>query len=144
MAKHLPLFLLSLSLLLSFCIQLVLVDKPPSLSCKENQFACQDGSKCIPKSKVCNGYGDGCPDDSHNFASQCDNCTADHLFSCKSDGVNICLNVKFQCDGFSHCDDGADELLSVCGPCTENQFACQDGSKCIPKEWVCNGYTCLL
>ena len=112
MAKHLPLFLLSLLLLLSFCIQLVLVDKPSSLSCKQNQFACLDGSKCIPKSKVCNGYG-GCPDYSHIFPSQCDNCTADHLFSCQRGGVNICLNKKFKCDGISHCG-GADELLSEC------------------------------
>ena len=64
MAKHLPFFLLSLFLLLlSFCIQLVLADKPPSLSCKENQFACLDGRKCVEYWDLCDSDTD-CEDDS--------------------------------------------------------------------------------
>ena len=82
-----------------------------ALSCPSDQFACADGSKCIPKSNLCTGYT-YCKDNSDNFPSQCDNCAADHLFMCKKSGVNVCLNAKFKCDGERHCD--TDELVSEC------------------------------
>ena len=145
MAKHIPFFLLSLSLLLlSFCIKLVLVDTPSPLSCSENQFACRDGSKCVSRSRdLCDGYKD-CDDYSDEFASKCDNCTADHLFSCLIHrGVNVCLNVKFKCDGISHCG-GADELLSECeSSCSPStKFVCKyrGMEACLSKRrYQCNG-----
>ena len=95
MAKHLPFFLLSLSLLLlSFCIRLVLVDKPPSLSCKENQFPCLDGSRCIPSIYLCDGDTD-CDGNSDEFL--CDNCTADHLFACRAG--SRCIPRSWLCNG---------------------------------------------
>ena len=95
MAKHIPFFLLSLFLLLlSFCIQLVLVDKPPSLSCKENQFPCRDGSKCVSRSRdLCDGYTD-CDDYSDELASQCKNCTESNLFKCQKGGKEVCRREK--------------------------------------------------
>ena len=76
------LFLLSLIPVLSLCAQSALLEETTSQSCSPDQFACHDGSKCIPKSDMCNGYCH-CPDHSHNFATQCNNCVADHLFLCK-------------------------------------------------------------
>ena len=66
-----------------------------SLPCSSDQFACADGSKCIPMLELCNGY-DTCADMSHNSYSQCDNCAADHLFRCKVSGIDVCLNTEFK------------------------------------------------
>ena len=107
-------------------------------------FQCKDESRCIPRSNFCNGYSNlfGCDDRSHIFPSQCDNCTADHLFKCQIKGVDVCLNVKLRCDGVKNCDGFADELVSVCSNCTDDMFTCSaDGHPvCISKaEYQCNG-----
>ena len=87
------------------------IRSPSSLFCRHDQFACDDGVSCIPKSELCNGYG-GCKDLSHTTPSQCNNCADDHLFKCKRGGVDVCLNSKFKCDGVPHCSDYGDELMS--------------------------------
>ena len=125
--------------IISLCTQSALLEEIPSQSCSSEEFACLDGSGCIAKANMCSGYA-FCPDRSNNIPSQCNNCTADHLFLCKKDGVDICRNVDFQCDGSSYCDDGSDEQFCVNSQnCSSDQFACLDGSKCIAKTLVCNG-----
>ena len=115
------------------------------VSCSSDEFACYDGTKCIPKSKVCQGELDDpkCDDLSHISAAQCNNCASDHLFLCQINGIRVCFNTKHQCwsELVSMCK-GANELLSACrvSPrCSSNQFACHDGSKCIPKSSLCIG-----
>ena len=114
--------------------------------CPANHFACADGSACIPKSELCNGYGiwSGkrfCNDGSHNFPSQCDSCSADHLFRCQKNGVDVCVTKSWICDGYANCDDGSDEATSLClPPCSADTFACLDGTRCISKSNLCNGY----
>ena len=109
-----------------------------ALSCPSDQFACADGSKCIPKSNLCTGYT-YCKDNSDNFPSQCDNCAADHLFMCKRSGIDVCMNAKYKCDGVYHCtDDLADELVSECDNCVSDpsKFTCRAKGKmvCLSKE----------
>ena len=113
-----------------------------SLSCPSDQFACKDGSGCIPYWAVCSGSGGGgCKDLSHTLASQCNNCTADHLFKCKMGGVDICLHTDFICDRTQHCMDGSDESESLCSPpCSTGMFACANGLQCIPRSALCNGF----
>ena len=111
------------------------------LSCPSDQFACKDGSGCIPYWAVCSGSGAGCKDLSHTLASQCNNCTADHLFKCKMGGVDMCLHTNFICDGAHHCMDGSDESESLCSPpCSTGMFACANGLQCIPRSALCNGF----
>ena len=114
----------------------------PALACPSDQFECLDKSKCIHWTWICDGVNVGsCDDNSQNFPSQCDNCSAHHLFQCKIDGVHVCVNVNRKCDGNWDCDDGFDESTSLCSPpCSEDMFACEDGSRCIPKSQLCNGY----
>ena len=53
--------------------------------CSVDMFRCADGLKCITKSKVCAGWQDGgngdCYDNSNNWPSECDNCTAGQLLA---------------------------------------------------------------
>ena len=77
-------------------------------------------------------------DHSHNFATQSNNCVADHLFLCKKNGVDICRNVDYQCDGSSYCNDGSDEQSCVNSPTCSAYQICLS-VKYIPKSLVCNG-----
>ena len=72
---------------------------------------CADGSKCIPKSVLCNGYGD-CDDDS-------DVSTSPLYPSSSSSSVqvfDVCLKVEYKCDGDDGCDDASDKTTSLCMP----------------------------
>ena len=80
-------------------------------------------------------------DHSHNFATQSNNCVADHLFLCKKNGVDICRNVDYQCDGSSYCDDGSDEQSCVNSPTCSAYQICLS-VKYIPKSLVCNDGGC--
>ena len=114
--------------------------------CSADMFACADGSKCIPKSKLCDGNGDyGCDDLSNNNASRCNNCADDHLFKCQKSGIDVCLDSRIKCDGEFHCDDYGDELLSQCPNClndpAKSKFTCSVGGQmlCLSKKYQCNG-----
>ena len=39
-------------------------------------------------------------------------------FVCKKNGVDTCLSNTDKCDGWAHCDDDSDELLSECDNCS--------------------------
>ena len=112
--------------------------------CSTDTFACEDGSKCIPKANFCNGLS-GCDDFSHNFPSQCGNCSADHLFRCQRSGVDVCMNVWFKCDGEKHCDDWSDEIVSECPNCLDDpsMFTCRSYGHevCMSKDrFQCDGH----
>ena len=120
--------------------------------CSTDMFACADGLRCISKSKVCDGLlgaGDGvglmggCFDHSHILPSKCDNCSADHLFKCQLGSVDVCLNVKYKCDGFNDCIDFSDELVSECPDCVDDpsKFACRARGQMVclrRREYQCN------
>ena len=105
------------------------------------QFECLDKTKCIPKTRTCDGYAD-CDDGSDESTSLCSPpCSSDdHLFRCKKGKSYVCLNAKFKCDGTTQCDDSADELVSECGGCSSEQFECLDNIKCISKSLICDSY----
>ena len=111
-------------------------------ACSADQFACEDGSKCIQKSDLCDGYST-CDDYSHTTPSQCDNCAADHLFRCQTDGVDVCKNVELKCNGKKNCDDLSDELVSECPNCVAHpsSFSCKISGRemCLDKEMQCDG-----
>ena len=120
--------------------------------CSSDMFACEDGSKCIPKTNLCNGYNT-CDDNSNIFPSHCDNCAADHLFRSLWNGVDVCLNIEFKCNGssnqfecldklycvpksylcddYDHCQDGSDENAVQC-------FQCADGTKSVKRSYLCD------
>ena len=90
----------------------------------EGAFECADGSKNISINDICKGTPD-CPDESDEFASLCDNCSADNLFRCQGKHEQICLPISLKCDGRVHCrDTAADELFSECA--LENDAAAKD------------------
>ena len=48
------------------------------------------------------------------------------------------MSKSYLCDGNANCYDGSDEFVSNC-PCSSDQFACENGLKCVPKAYICNG-----
>ena len=120
------------------------VGADPSRACSSSQFACHDGTQCIPKSKVCNGdYKDGCADYSHTSAAQCNDCTDEHLFKCERHGKEVCNANKYKCDGIKHCDDRTDEIAAYCHNCTSNDlFKCRKDGKefCRANKYKCDGH----
>ena len=110
------------------------------LPCSD-QFACTDGSGCIPKSKICNGFRD-CQDYSHNFAAMCNNCTDDHLFKCEKNDESVCMHVQYKCNGIKSCNDLADELASECNNCNSDElFKCKKNGVdiCLHVKYRCDG-----
>ena len=82
-----------------------------------------------------------CDDLADELVSECDNCAADHLFMCKVNGVEVCMNAGFKCDGLYDCDDLADELVSECPNCVDDpsMFTCRAKGKmvCLSKKFEC-------
>ena len=144
MAHLAPLQLLLTTSIISIQLGVVQPEDVTSLalSCPSDQFACADGSKCIPKSKLCNGYGD-CDNLGDELVSECDNCADSSKFTCRARGQMVCLSKdRYQCNGiYETCDDGSDEDPSVCDNCNRPDRAmCRDGSKCFKTKYACNGH----
>ncbi|GAB6028318.1 hypothetical protein CHUAL_002491 [Chamberlinius hualienensis] len=106
---------------------------PPSQSCDEDKFQCNNG-RCINKNWLCdhdNDCGDG--SDEHR------NCTyppcEKGYFECRN---TKCIRVSYVCDGENDCFDGTDELnCTTPAPCPPGKFMCTN-KKCIDESLVCN------
>ena len=114
-----------------------------SLSCSPDlQFQCEDGT-CIPITDICSGGLGGCPspsDLSDSIPSLCSNCSSPHLAHCKHLGEDACVHTIFQCSPGVECTMSNEFDSSLCQPpCSFDMFECQDGTRCIHSEGVCNG-----
>jgi len=114
-----------------------------SITCKDNQFACQKSRHCIPSRRRCDGAID-CEDGSDelnctNIVSLTNHVCPEPSRSCLSIENNsmICLPIFNFCDGTVHCVNGTDEG----GRCEED--FCFVGSQCkghchnVPEGHVC-------
>ncbi|CAH1186896.1 unnamed protein product, partial [Phyllotreta striolata] len=94
------------------------------IECPTGYFACEDGSKCLPKFHLCDSE------------VNCDDASDETFCTCRE------RVGKFrQCDGYQDCPQGDDEL--GCFGCSEDEFSCDDWSKsrkstCIPMEERCD------
>ena len=83
----------------------------PDIQCKEDQFNCTDGLKCIESNWKCDGDFD-CHD--HSDEKNCDdvfdmegNVCSNTDFTCASG--DECIHESWKCDGDIDCLDGSDE-----------------------------------
>ena len=98
-----------------------LTSLPP---CKSDQFACADGTKCIPESYRCDDYVD-CNDGSDQSESLCTPpCSAD-MFPCADQSQ--CIPRSKVCSGYvDGCRDLSHTLASQCDNCAaDHLFKCQ-------------------
>lgn len=78
-----------------------------------------------------------CGDGSDERGCTYDTC-ASHEFTCQN---GVCVPSWYVCDGEADCQDGSDELESLCyspvPTCAPGQFMCKTG-QCIDINKVCN------
>ncbi|KAH9364311.1 hypothetical protein HPB48_010264 [Haemaphysalis longicornis] len=110
-------------------------------SCSSDQFECVTSNECIPTARRCNGDRD-CTDGSDENAVMCQNsttnCSPKTFFCPLLNDFGICAPASWLCDGKSDCLGGLDERNCGNLTCTEDQFACKNGS-CIQRNWICDG-----
>jgi len=124
-------------------------------------------SVCLNRKFQCDGIVH-CDDRSDESALFCSNCTQEmcklryplnskmimsnndqldpqpHLFPCTNHGQDICLALKFRCDGKVHCDEGSDEAAEQCFNCTDpGLFSCMFRGRqvCQKSQHWCDGRT---
>lgn len=105
-----------------------------TITCKDDEFQCQDVDMCIPRSWVCNGNPE-CLDATDE--SNCDDikCQQDE-FLCKD---RKCIPGYMQCNNLTDCTDGSDEEdCEFSQKPTCDELSCDDGM-CIPYSSVCDG-----
>ncbi|CAH1796241.1 unnamed protein product [Owenia fusiformis] len=105
-------------------------------TCSPTQFACFNGSQCIPLTWKCDHDGD-CSDRSDELNCPYNSCQPEQ-FRCEDSGR--CLPSRWKCDHDNDCADGSDErgCDHVYPTCNVNQFTCNN-SRCIPQRWLCDG-----
>ena len=111
-----------------------------SLSCSSDEFACADGSKCIPESYRCDEFLD-CGDRSDESESLCTPPCLTDMFAC-ADGLQ-CISLSKKCDGRTDCSDFSDELVTECPNCVDDpsMFTCRASGQmvCWTKFYQCDG-----
>lgn len=117
------------------------------LQCGPTEFACHDGIKCVPVTRIC----DSAPDcfDGSDEPLDCPRnvpCRAGQ-FSCALSGK--CIPVEWTCDGEDDCGtnssatpDLSDEDPALCQrsvQCEPSKFPCRDNVTCLDLPLFCNG-----
>lgn len=102
------------------------------LRCAASEFACVDGSACIPRGNYCNNRFD-CPD----WSDEPDTCV--NVQSCKKDQFRChfsqhCIPSSWVCDGDYDCRSPRD---------TSDEDNCRSTVKCLPNQSECDRNICL-
>ncbi|XP_042872894.1 uncharacterized protein LOC122253693, partial [Penaeus japonicus] len=103
---------------------------PAGVSCRDDEWACVDGSMCVPKNVTCSGVAE-CQDGSDEAVALC---------GCLPNEYNCghqCIDALSRCDTVRDCDNGRDEQNCETYVCPSSHTKCAN-SLCIPLDAVCN------
>ncbi|XP_071941661.1 low-density lipoprotein receptor-related protein 1-like isoform X2 [Antedon mediterranea] len=106
--------------------------------CQVYEFACKNGSECIPSEWRCDRDFD-CKDssDEQDCGEYCD---PEISFKCIN--ASRCVPHGWVCDGIDDCGDNSDEQGEECESpfesCSRNEYQCPGSNDCIPIHLLCN------
>nr|XP_027222618.1 uncharacterized protein LOC113814756 [Penaeus vannamei] len=103
---------------------------PVRVSCRDDEWACVDGSMCVPKNVTCSGVAE-CQDNSDEAVALC-GCLPNE-YNCGDQ----CIDALSRCDTVQDCDNGRDEHNCETYVCPSTHTKCAN-SLCIPLDAVCN------
>lgn len=99
------------------------------VTCRPNEFKCRDNSKCLKASWFCDGES-YCRDKSDSVISKMSTRKGD--IRCRYE-EHICVLPKSQ-------NWKKRSLCKKAAACNEDEFMCNDGSRCLPGRYYCDGY----
>ena len=100
------------------------------LACRDDQYKCENTSRCIPAYKICDGYND-CGDQSDKR-----DCSKWYFTTYFTGFRNF--SVFFWCSVFPNCSP-----LPMCFvrlACPDDYFQCENTGRCLPAFVICDGY----
>ncbi|CAL1301247.1 unnamed protein product [Larinioides sclopetarius] len=108
-----------------------------SEQCPSSHFKCLNG-KCIRANSVCNGNNE-CGDISNEQFCEPYKCHP-LAFQCLN---GKCISRYWFCYSGDDCGDNSDERycsIDSSVPCPSGWYRCPSGKRCIPSQWVCDGF----
>ena len=141
MVKSFSLWNFFLLVLLPSIYSKLVVGAQTYLSCSSDEFACHDGTKCIPTSYLCDLDKD-CDDNSDELSpcgATTPPCSSDQ-FACH-DGIK-CIPKSEMCNGDNGCVDESGNFASHCNNCTgDHLLLCpyKGVNICVNVKYQCNG-----
>ncbi|XP_033127863.1 low-density lipoprotein receptor-related protein 2-like [Anneissia japonica] len=103
-------------------------------NCTNQQFRCNDNSKCIPSYWKCDGEVD-CADGSDEPSSCPQPFCSPGYYPCDN---KVCIFPQYMCDGKDDCGDSSDEgTMCDNSECSPWEFRCGTGN-CIQQRLVCD------
>ncbi|XP_071943214.1 low-density lipoprotein receptor-related protein 2-like [Antedon mediterranea] len=102
-------------------------------NCTNQQFHCNDATKCIPSYWKCDGERD-CNDGSDEPSTCPPPSCSPGLYTCTN---KECTYPTYVCDGEDDCTDGSDETGCDASECSPWEFRCSTGN-CIEQRNVCD------
>eukprot|EP00116_Pleurobrachia_bachei_P010718 sb/3470980/ len=106
-------------------------------SCDESQFQCRESSRCLDKTKLCNGLND-CGGEDYSDETNCDRSLISSIFHLLLLNILVMKLPHHPSNIRGDFISSSPHIISVYS-CDESQFQCRESSRCLDKTKLCNG-----